>query len=97
MRSNLSRTWRHAFAGSEDGTVNIPIAEGTPEGAAAPTVALNNMDGFSTTAPLTTPVTGTLDESSLVVGESIVVLELTTDEIRWFENLDMIGALDGSR
>lgn len=69
------------FAGSEDGTINIPIADGTPDAAAAPTVALNNMDGFSTTAPLTAPVTGTLDESTLVVGETIFVLELTTDEM----------------
>jgi len=67
------------FANSTDGTVNVPIAEDASPAAQALLMALNNMDGFSTTAPLTTPIIGTLDESTLIVGETIIVLELTTD------------------
>ena len=42
------------FAGSEDGTLNIPVDDDTD--LSDPIVALNLMDGFSTTSPITTGV-----------------------------------------
>jgi len=67
------------FAGSDDRTLNIPIAD--PEAATASTsMALNLMDGFSTIAPITTAVTATLDPASLRIGETIRVFEVNTDE-----------------
>lgn len=74
------------FAGSEDGTINIAV-ESEEDGVSAeqaamdlsnPIVALNLMDGFSTTAPISTSVTGELDPASLRVGETIRVFELAT-------------------
>jgi len=76
------------FAGSVDGTINIAVGDpdATPgENAAAaadlsnPIVALNLMDGFSTTSPISTRVTTALDPDSLVIGETIRVFELATD------------------
>jgi len=74
------------FAGAEPGdfTLNVPIAgaDENPELAndlANPSVALNLSDGFSTTAPITTPLSTSLDPASLRIGETIRVFELTTD------------------
>ncbi|MCP4277261.1 MAG: hypothetical protein GY779_13005, partial [Gammaproteobacteria bacterium] len=58
------------FAGSLDGTVNIP---GT---LSAPQVAINALDGFSTTAPITAGFTGPIQASSLD-GDSIKLYEVT--------------------
>ena len=69
------------FLGTQDGTLNVPI-EGADEDPSLatdlsnPRVALNQMDGFSTTAPITTSVTASLDPSSLRLGETIRVFEL---------------------
>lgn len=67
------------FAGSDDRTLNIPIAD--PEAPSARTsLALNLMDGFSTVAPITTAVTTALDPASLRIGETIRMFEVGTDE-----------------
>ena len=57
------------FAGSLDGTVNIP---GT---LTAPQTAINALDGFSTVAPMTVGFTGEIDSDSLS-GNSIKLYEV---------------------
>ncbi len=64
------------FAGSTDGTLNIPVADDDPR---KPLIdQLNTLDGFSTTNPIATSFDTSLDASSLVVGESIRVFEVST-------------------
>ena len=84
------------FAGSEDGTLNIPVDDDTD--LSDPIVALNLMDGFSTTSPITTGVDGALDPESLVIGETIRVFELETDGPGPAANVTGLGAeLDATR
>lgn len=65
------------FAGSNDGTLNIPIAADADQSVSNPQVALNQMDGFSTISPITTTVSESLDPASLTIGDSIRVFEIT--------------------
>ena len=68
------------FAGSLDGTLNIPLdANVDPENFSDPRVALNTLDGFSTTQPLTSSFSAPLDETTLVAGETVRLFEVTTD------------------
>ncbi len=53
------------FAGSTDGTLNIPIDADASEGEAGLTTALNTLDGFSTTSPITVGISGSLDPITL--------------------------------
>ncbi len=66
------------FADSDDGTLNLPLAPGDDETLANPRVALNQMDGFSTTSPISTTVSESLNPESLLVGTTIRVFEVTT-------------------
>lgn len=68
------------FLGSTDGTLNIPIAETADQELSNPQVALNQMDGFSTTSPISTAVSESLDPASLVVGSTIRIFEVTTQQ-----------------
>ena len=65
------------FAGGE-GTLNLPVPD--PDDLSNPRVALNQMDGFSTVAPLTTGVSTALDPASLRIGETVRVFEYTRGE-----------------
>jgi len=49
------------FSGSEDGTLNIPVEDASD--VSDPTVALNALDGFSTTAPISFSLTKAMDTS----------------------------------
>ncbi len=51
------------FAGSADGTLNIPFDPTAPD--AGIKSQLNTLDGFSTTSSVTLPLTGAVDESTL--------------------------------
>lgn len=51
------------FSGSQDGTLNIPIAPGDP--AAALKATLNALDGFSLVAPFSTTFSAAIDPASL--------------------------------
>ncbi len=62
------------YSGSQDGTINIPVAD--PNNLGDPQVALNQMDGFSTISPIVTPMNRQLDPASVGVGTSVVVLEV---------------------
>jgi len=52
------------FAGSTDGTLNLPISDPTSP-IAAPVGAVNTLDGFSTDAPITVPFSGDIDTTTL--------------------------------
>ena len=62
------------FAGSQDGTLNIPT---DPSAADFSVIsALNALDGFSTLAPITTGFSSTIDDSTLVGGDTVRVFEV---------------------
>ncbi len=67
------------FAGTEDRTLNIPVAD--PTDLSNPQVALNSVDGFSTTEAITAPFNQPLDPASLIVGETIHVFEIAADPL----------------
>ena len=67
------------FAGSEDGTINIPVADPAAPGSAS-TVALNQMDGFSTTAPIVAQLSREVDPATLVLGSTVRVFDVATVE-----------------
>ncbi len=53
------------FAGSTDGTLNIPIKPNAKDAEIALTRALNSLDGFSTTSPISVGISGNLDPATL--------------------------------
>ncbi|MEP6939163.1 MAG: hypothetical protein ABI846_05320 [Rudaea sp.] len=63
--------------GSKDLTINVPVPSNPAQ--AGPISALNALDGFSTTAPLTTTFSTSLTASSVVGGASVHVYEVSTD------------------
>ncbi len=66
------------FQGSTDGTLNLPVAETDDQSLANPRVALNQSDGFSTVAPISTTVSEPLDPETLILGDTVRVYEVTT-------------------
>jgi len=64
------------FAGSTDGTLNIPELSSNP-GAAA----LNTLDGFSTNAAINVRFSDALDASSLVGGSTAHLFEIIIDPV----------------
>ncbi len=64
------------FNGSTDGTVNIPGIP-NPNDYSDPLVAINTLDGFSSTAPITEQFTQPLDPSSL--SGNVYVFSVTTN------------------
>jgi len=66
------------FVGSDDGTLNIPIGDPAAQTLANPQFALNQLDGFSTVAPIVTAVSESLDPDSLRLGETVRVFEVQT-------------------
>ena len=67
------------FSGSTDGTLNIPVAD--PNDLSDPQVALNALDGFSTVAPISTGFSGAIDDSSIEIGKSVRIFEVTLSGI----------------
>ncbi len=63
------------FKGSTDGTLNIPNPDNNPI-----ITAVNTLDGFSTTIPVTAEFDMSLAPSSLIVGDSIHVFEVTKNQ-----------------
>jgi hypothetical protein len=63
------------LSGTKDLTLNIPVAN--PNNFGDPTVALNALDGFSTTAPFRFQTSAAPRANSLVPGSSIRVFEVT--------------------
>ncbi|MEN8178491.1 MAG: lipase [Pseudomonadota bacterium] len=67
------------FLGSDDYTLNIPIDPLESDGAKALKATLNELDGFSTTSPVTVEFSTTLDPASLVIGDTVRLFKVTTD------------------
>jgi pimeloyl-ACP methyl ester carboxylesterase len=67
------------FIGSEDYTLNIPIDPSEPAGVQALKATLNELDGFSTTAPITVNFSTTLGSTSVSAGASVCLFEVTID------------------
>ena len=67
------------FNGSTDGTLNIPVKESMSDGQKALIDQLNTLDGFSTVNPVTTTFSAPIDETTLKLGQTLHVLQLTTD------------------
>ncbi len=65
------------FAGSTDGTLNIPNPPDADGNTNPVRAALNNLDGFSTTSPITTTFGTSLDPASLAIGTSIRVFQVS--------------------
>ncbi len=63
------------FGGSTDGTLNIPVTD--PTNLADPRVAMNELDGFSTVAPLTAQFSSTLKADTVRAGGTVRVFEVT--------------------
>lgn len=68
-------------APSADGTLVIPVPDFDATcnnlGEIAVKTALNDLDGFSTTAPITAPFTSAIDTSSLAIGSNVRVFEVS--------------------
>lgn len=63
------------LSGTTDLTLNIPAADPTNFG--DPTVALNTLDGFGTTTPMTTTFSAPPSPSTLTAGSSVRVFQVT--------------------
>lgn len=63
------------FAGTTDLTLNIPVAN--PNDVSDPAVALNALDGFSTTAPWTTSFSAPLDPATVTPGGTVRVFQVS--------------------
>ena len=63
------------LTGTTDLTLNIPVAD--PTDTSDPKVAMNALDGFSTTAPWSATFSAPLDASSLAGGSNVRVFEVT--------------------
>jgi len=72
--SNIPFPHDALFSGSEDGTLNIPVEDATD--VSDPTVALNALDGFSTTSPITFSLTKAMDTADANANTIADVLEL---------------------
>jgi pimeloyl-ACP methyl ester carboxylesterase len=60
--------------GTTDLTLNIPVVD--PTDGSDPKVAMNALDGFSTTAPWATTFNAPIDATSLVAGDSVRVFQV---------------------
>ncbi len=83
------------YTGTEDGTINIPVAD--PTAIADPQVALNQMDGFSPISPIVTPMNRALDQASLQVGTTIHVLEVEASIAQGFAPTGVVGPLSAAQ
>jgi len=65
------------FSGTRDLTINIPVAN--PNNTGDPQVAINTLDGWSTTAPWTMQFQGgaSVDAATVVAGQSVRMFEVT--------------------
>lgn len=63
------------FAGSDDGTLNIPNPSGNPA-----VTAVNLLDGWSTTANISVPFTQDIDPNTLN-GNTVLLFKVTTAEV----------------
>ncbi|HET7369690.1 MAG TPA: alpha/beta fold hydrolase [Gammaproteobacteria bacterium] len=68
------------FNGSEDGTLNVPVLD-PKNPAEAPVLAVNEIDGFSTLAPISAFFSQPIDESTVVGGKTVFLFEVKEDPV----------------
>jgi hypothetical protein len=78
------------FSGSSDGTVNIPGLP-DPSDYSEPLVAINTLDGFSSTAPITESFSAPLDPNSLA--GNVYVFSVKTDPSKGYTVVGVNGLL----
>ncbi len=61
----------------EDGLLRIPIAPSADQSLANPQVALNQQNGFSTVAPISTTLSKPVDPDTLRLGDTVRIYEVT--------------------
>ncbi|HPQ97797.1 MAG TPA: Ig-like domain-containing protein, partial [Thiolinea sp.] len=66
------------FQGSTDGTLNIPTT-GVTGGTLALYNALNTLDGFGLTTPITAGFSNSIDPDSVRIGKSVYLFEISKD------------------
>jgi len=64
------------FSGTMDVTLNIPVTD--PNDLSDPLVALNSLDGWSTTAPFVLRFSRDVDPATVIAGDSVRMFEVTT-------------------
>lgn len=79
------------YAGSTDGTINIPVDD--PTDLVNPLVALNQMDGFSTISPIVTPMNSQLDPATVLVGNTLRIFEVEASVLTGFATTGLIREL----
>ena len=67
------------FAGSDNGTLNIPTTEQDADFAVKS--ALNALDGFSTIAPITASFSSGVDADTLIGGDTVRLFEVTLSSV----------------
>lgn len=92
------------FNGSDDGTLNIPVANETDY--SDPRVAMNALDGFSTLTPMTAQMSAPVDRDSIIPGDTVRVYQVNlsaagavigvTRELAGVEYTAGVSPLDGS-
>lgn len=66
------------FSGSKDGTINIPVSD--PDNPAeGPVLAVNEIDGFSTLAPIDAYFSSAIDADSVAGDKTVFMFEVTED------------------
>lgn len=67
------------FSGTTDGTLNINLTGQSTE-PSNPSVALNQLNGFSTVAPIVAPISEPVKQATLILGQTVRVFEVTTGD-----------------
>lgn len=80
------------FLNSTNGLVNIPGIP-VPTDYSNPLVAINTLDGFSTSAPVTEHFTAPIDSKSLIGNKTVFVFKVTTDPAKGFAVIGVQGLL----
>jgi len=64
------------FRGTLNGNLNITAADGASDGQKATIAAMNDQNGFSTVAPISTTFSSAIDATSLIPGDTVRVFEV---------------------
>jgi len=81
------------FAGSDDTTLNIPIPDPTASDAAVKS-ALNSLDGFSTSSPITVSFNGEINASTLITGLKVYEVNATASDAT--KGIPAVSAITGA-
>ena len=97
--ANIPTTNDLLFSGSVDGTLNIPNTKNNPV-----ITAVNKLDGFSTSIPITADFGMSIDPASLIVGETLHIYEVTKNQqgavtsiVRELTNTEILATPTGDK